>query len=72
MGEKTKKKSGFGKFLLLGALAGLAALVVAAWKASTPVEDPWQNVPADPELQRPLASRDAQIDEVRKAVSDES
>lgn len=65
------KKSNAGKLLAVGLIAGLVALLVTAWKASKPVEDPWENEPASAEPQQPVASREATVDEVREILSED-
>lgn len=64
------KKSSAGKVLALGVFIGFVALVVAMWKASRPVEDPWENEPILSEPQQPVESRDADIAEVRAVISE--
>lgn len=64
------KKSAAGKILAFGVFVGLIALVVAMWKASRPVEDPWDNEPTLSEPQQPVESREADIDEVRALIGE--
>ncbi|GGL96855.1 hypothetical protein [Glutamicibacter protophormiae] len=65
------KKSSAGKLLAVGLIVGLVALLVAAWKASKPVEDPWENEPSSAEPQQPVSSREATVEEVREILSED-
>jgi hypothetical protein len=70
MGEIMSKKSAAGKFLAFGVFVGIVALIVAMWKASRPVEDPWENEPRISEPQQPVESREADIAEVRTLIEE--
>lgn len=65
------KKSGFGKLLAVGLIAGLVAVLVAVWKASKPVEDPWESEGKTATLQHPVSSREASLDEVREILEED-
>ncbi|MGP9488372.1 hypothetical protein CQ017_13045 [Arthrobacter sp. MYb224] len=65
------KKSAAGKLLAFGVFVGLVALGVAMWKASRPVEDPWENEPKIAEPQQPVESREANVAEVQNLISED-
>lgn len=65
------KKSKAGKVLAVGLIAGLVAVVVAVWKASKPIEDPWENEPVSAQPQQPVESREARVEEVREIIEDD-
>ncbi|ALG27557.1 MULTISPECIES: hypothetical protein [Glutamicibacter] len=65
------KKSKVGKVLAVGLIAGIVALLVAVWKASKPIEDPWENEPAPAQPQQPVESREASVEEIREIIEDD-
>ncbi|MGQ3382886.1 hypothetical protein [Glutamicibacter sp. TV12E] len=65
------KKSKVGKVLAVGFIAGIVALLVAVWKASKPIEDPWENEPAPAQPQQPVESREASVEEIREIIEDD-
>ena len=64
------KASGAKKLLIVTIFGALAATLVALWKASKPVEDPWENPAPQPQTQHPVPEREVSIDEVREALKD--
>ncbi|MHC6174984.1 hypothetical protein [Glutamicibacter sp. X7] len=64
-------KSTGGKFLLIAAIAGVVAVLVALWKASKPVPDPWSSESPQPDTIEPVSSREASVDEIRELARDE-
>ncbi|WP_159610559.1 hypothetical protein [Glutamicibacter sp. JC586] len=65
------KKSKVGKVLAVGLIAGVVAILVAMWKASKPIEDPWENEPGVATPQEPLDSREASVEEIREIIEDD-
>jgi len=65
------KKSKAGKVLAVGLIAGIFALLVAVWKASKPVEDPWENEATATQPQQPVTSREASVEEIREIIEDD-
>lgn len=66
-----KKKFGFGKFMMIGVLAAAVAALVAVWKASKPIEDPWRMPAPSTEPQSPVAkSTEAETEDIRKLASE--
>ncbi|GAA1405522.1 hypothetical protein AUR04nite_15450 [Glutamicibacter uratoxydans] len=65
------KKSGAKKLLAVGLIGGIIAILVAVWKASKPIEDPWENEAPNPEAHLPVEEREVSVEEVRKILSDE-
>lgn len=65
------KKSKAGKVLAVGLIAGVVAVLVAVWKASKPIEDPWENEPAAAQPHQPLDAREASVDEIREIIEDD-
>jgi len=65
------KKSKVGKVLAVGLIAGIVALLVAVWKASKPIEDPWEIEPAPAQPQQPVESREASVEEIREIIEDD-
>lgn len=65
------KKSKVGKVLAVGLIAGIVALLVAVWKASKPIEDPWENEPTPTQPQQPVESREASVEEIREIIEDD-
>lgn len=65
------KKSKVGKVLAVGLIAGIVALLVAVWKASKPVEDPWENEATPAQPQQPVATREASVEEIREIIEDD-
>ena len=65
------KKSKVGKVLAVGLIAGVVAILVAVWKASKPIEDPWENEPTTALPQQPIDSREASVEEIREILEDD-
>ncbi|WP_431710732.1 hypothetical protein [Glutamicibacter uratoxydans] len=66
-----KKKCTFGKFLLVGLIAAAVAAVVAAWKASNPIDDPWTLPAPKPTTLDPVnAPKPATVDEVKNLAKE--
>lgn len=65
------KKSKAGKVLAVGLIAGLVAVLVAVWKASKPIEDPWENEPLPAHPHQPAESREASVEEIREILEDD-
>lgn len=65
------KKSKAGKLLAVGLIAGLIAALVAIWKASKPIEDPWENEPVPAQPHHPVESREASVEEIREILKDD-
>lgn len=65
------KKSKIGKVLAVGLIAGLVAVLVAVWKASKPIEDPWENEPVPAQPHQPVQTREASVEEIREILEDD-
>lgn len=66
-----KKKCGFTKILTIGLIAAAIAALVAAWKASNPIDDPWKLPAPKPETHDPINNaKPATVEEVRDLASE--
>lgn len=65
------KKSTAGKIIVFGVFAGLVTVLVAMWKASKPIDDPWEHAPKVAEVQEPIQSREATVEEIRDLVTED-
>ncbi|WP_313812535.1 hypothetical protein [Glutamicibacter sp.] len=65
------KKSGAKKLLAVGVIGGIIAILVAVWKASKPIEDPWENEAPKPEVHLPVKEREVTVEEVRDILTED-
>ncbi|MCW4466644.1 hypothetical protein OK351_14205 [Glutamicibacter sp. MNS18] len=66
-----KKKCGFTKFLIVGLIAAAVAALVAAWKASNPIDDPWTLPTPKATTHDPVGeAKTASVDEIRDLASE--
>lgn len=66
-----KKKCGFTKILLVGVVAAAIAALVAAWRASSPVQDPWKLPAPEPTTHDPVATAEpATVEEIQNLTEE--
>lgn len=66
-----KKKCSFTKFLVVGLVAAAVAALVAAWKASNPIDDPWKLPAPKATTHEPVAeAKPASAEQIRDLASE--
>lgn len=64
-----KNKNGTKKLLAVGLIGAFIAMLVAVWKASKPIEDPWENETSSVPEYHPVNSREASVEELRETLN---
>lgn len=66
----TQKKRGSSKVLIVGLVAAVVAVLIAAWKASKPIEDPW-HLPAPGTAPQPPTTSNVDADDIRELARED-